>query len=358
MFEAILPHHSGTVATLKQQIGEERLPHSLLFSGLPFSGRLTLSYEIARVVTCSKGGEANCLCSTCRTYRRSAPTNLIFVGSREHKIRVTAALNAFKEELTKRRLDELLFVVRAMISQYHPALNGEGLGDLDHLLLELEDLPQEEWARGEKELRTLLRPHLAPTKRPQPLTIDMVRSLQQWSRLTSLSNGVRFMILEGVEQGSLASQNSLLKLLEEPPTATYIILLSERPALLLPTILSRVQHYPLEQLPAVRELTYKWANIATDELQGEAKAFLGGEPLSHRDLATLCGKLDEEVLFNYFKEALLEEVRGQFRANMITSRLSALLVGLIEEGFAKGAIYNQSNRLVVESLYYRIREVK
>lgn len=356
MFETILPHHEGVVATLKQQILEERLPHALLLSGPPFSGRLTLAYEIGRIVACSEKGEATCLCPTCRTYHRYAPTNLIFVGNREHKIRVSGALNAFKEELTKRRLNDLLFVVRMMISQYHPALEGEGVGELDQLLLQLEDLPQEEYAKGERELRAQLKSFLAPAKRPQPLTIDMVRQLQQWSRLTSLTGGERFIILEGVERGSLGSQNSLLKLLEEPPVATYIILLSDRPALLLPTILSRVQHYQLGELKGVRELTYQWANIATEELKGEAKAFLQREPLDHRELASLCGKLDEEVLFNYFKGALIEEVKGQFEANLLSNNRSRHLVGLIEKSFAKGSLYNQSNKVVVESLYYRLRE--
>ncbi|HHU88928.1 MAG: hypothetical protein ACOXZ2_07485 [Sphaerochaetaceae bacterium] len=356
MFESILPHHAGVVATLQQQILEGSLPHALLLAGPPFAGRLTLAYEIARVVTCRKEGEATCLCPSCRTYYRSAPTNLIFVGNREHKIRVSGALNAFKEELTKRRLNQLLFVVRAMISQYHPALEGEGVGELDQLLIQLEDLPQEEYGRGEKELRAQLKPFLAPTKRSPGLTIDMVRLLQQWSRLTSLSGEARFIVLEGVERGSIGSQNSLLKLLEEPPVATYIILISERPALLLPTILSRVQHYQLEELKGVGELTYQWANIATEELKGEAKAFLGRKLLTHRELASLCGKLDEDVLFNYFKEALIEEVRGQFKANLLSSRQSSHLVGRIEEAFAKGALYNQSNRVVVESLYYRLRE--
>lgn len=53
----------------------------------------------------------------------------------------------------------------------------------------------------------------------------------------------RFVIFEAAEQLLSASANSLLKLFEEPPRGWVILLLSERPGLLLPTIRSRcVEH--------------------------------------------------------------------------------------------------------------------
>ncbi|MGI6433186.1 MAG: hypothetical protein ACOXZ4_04950 [Sphaerochaetaceae bacterium] len=49
-----------------------------------------------------------------------------------------------------------------------------------------------------------------------------------------------------MEQSTEGSRNSLLKMLEEPAQKTYIMLLSEHPSRLLPTILSRTQHHRIK----------------------------------------------------------------------------------------------------------------
>ncbi|MFA7370460.1 MAG: hypothetical protein WCY78_00880 [Sphaerochaetaceae bacterium] len=353
MFKNILPSHPLVVDALSRQIEKGRLPHALLFSGPQFAGRLTLAYETARALSCELKGEEGCSCPACRSFEYFNPPNVIYAGNRNYQVRLEAALNRFKTQRTKESLKELSFNVRPLLSESQVRSNLENVGELDQLLLSLEDAPVEEYLDYEKQLRRLLKPM---ERRIAPLTIDTVRALGQYCRLTSLTSKVRLLILEGVEQSSLASHNSLLKLLEEPPSQTYIILISEQPSRLLSTILSRVQHHHLEAIAGVKAEVYRWANIATDELKADAKSFLDAQLLDHRALAELCVKLDGNAMIDYFKEALIDEIAQKRKANVLSNPKSLKLLKGVKEAFEAGMLYNQSSKLLLESLYYRLRE--
>ena len=45
MFESLLPYRKEVALDLIQQISAKTLPHALLFSGVPFSGRLSLALD-------------------------------------------------------------------------------------------------------------------------------------------------------------------------------------------------------------------------------------------------------------------------------------------------------------------------
>lgn len=74
----------------------------------------------------------------------------------------------------------------------------------------------------------------------EPLTIDAIRDLQQSVLTKPYQASIRYFILQAVELATVESQQALLKLLEEPPKHVQFILTSAYPAMILPTILSRV----------------------------------------------------------------------------------------------------------------------
>lgn len=76
----------------------------------------------------------------------------------------------------------------------------------------------------------------APAKE---ITIEQIRLLKQMAALRPLAGKKRVFILVDAENVNPASANSLLKVLEEPPPRSHIILLTASPFLLLPTIRSR-----------------------------------------------------------------------------------------------------------------------
>lgn len=75
------------------------------------------------------------------------------------------------------------------------------------------------------------------------ITIEQIRELISFFRLKVPGRATirRVAIIQSADQMGREAQNALLKLLEEPPLDSVLILTSEQPRLLLPTILSRVQ---------------------------------------------------------------------------------------------------------------------
>ena len=70
--------------------------------------------------------------------------------------------------------------------------------------------------------------------------IDTVREIKRLASFTPHEGGRRLFLIDEAEFLREESQNSLLKLLEEPALGTVFILITDTPGALLPTILSRV----------------------------------------------------------------------------------------------------------------------
>lgn len=73
------------------------------------------------------------------------------------------------------------------------------------------------------------------------IQVKDVRSVISDIGLKPFEAGTRVVIIEPAERMNKASSNAILKTLEEPPQGTVIILVSHKPTMLLPTIVSRCQ---------------------------------------------------------------------------------------------------------------------
>jgi DNA polymerase III delta prime subunit len=84
----------------------------------------------------------------------------------------------------------------------------------------------------------------------ESISIDDIRAIQRFMQLKVPGNQPlrRAIIIENVEAMSIEAQNAFLKLLEEPPADTLIVLTSAHTQQLLPTILSRLQHIKVQAL--------------------------------------------------------------------------------------------------------------
>ncbi|MCC5851572.1 MAG: DNA polymerase III subunit delta' [Alkalimonas sp.] len=83
------------------------------------------------------------------------------------------------------------------------------------------------------------------TDASERIGVDSIRQLSRFFHEHAQQGGARVAVLERVERMSEAAANALLKTLEEPPAGGYLILTSDQPALLLPTIVSRCQQWSL-----------------------------------------------------------------------------------------------------------------
>lgn len=84
-------------------------------------------------------------------------------------------------------------------------------------------------------------------KTTQSIGIDEVKQMQKKIFFKPIKSEQKAVIIEDAHLLTHEAQNALLKVLEEPPTNTILILASNTKEALLPTILSRCQVIELEQ---------------------------------------------------------------------------------------------------------------
>lgn len=91
---------------------------------------------------------------------------------------------------------------------------------------------------------------LIPEDDSRVIKIDQIRQFSHAMRLTPHYDTGRMGWIKPADALSNSASNSLLKTLEEPTPGSHLILISERPSKLLPTIRSRCQHWPVPSAPA------------------------------------------------------------------------------------------------------------
>ncbi len=89
-----------------------------------------------------------------------------------------------------------------------------------------------------------------PTRTSTRILVDDVRRVVTFMRLKpSQDYGWRVVLIDNADRMNRAAQNALLKVLEEPPPRTLLILVAHQAGILLPTIRSRVQQINFTPLP-------------------------------------------------------------------------------------------------------------
>jgi DNA polymerase-3 subunit delta' len=104
-------------------------------------------------------------------------------------------------------------------------------------------------------------------KYKKDVAVDDVRKIAPFLRLTAAEGGWRVVVLDGADGMNRAGQNAVLKILEEPPKGALLMLVTERPSALLPTIRSRCRLLTLPPL----------ADAVVDRLLAEHRPDLDAE---------------------------------------------------------------------------------
>lgn len=190
---------------LRESVRAGRFPHSLILAGPRGSGKYTLALMLAAAVNCLKGAESDGLpdfCGTC--------SNCVRIGeAADLEARVAEAVEA-REELRETDKRETRILV-----QTHP----------DVLIV--------------------------PPDPPQLLIkLGQVRQVIHSAYYRPPGEARRAFTIFTASNFMKEAANSLLKVLEEPPEHTSLILLAENPQELLPTIRSRAVIHRLGALPA------------------------------------------------------------------------------------------------------------
>ena len=102
---------------------------------------------------------------------------------------------------------------------------------------------------GHADLLPLRRPYDEKTKKfKRDLTVDEMRRIGPFFGMKAAEGGWRIAIIDTADDMSIAAANAVLKTLEEPPDRSLIMLVTNAPGRLLPTIRSRCQSLALKPL--------------------------------------------------------------------------------------------------------------
>ena len=121
------------------------------------------------------------------------------------------------------------------------------------------------------------------------LRVEQMRQIEKEANFRPFEGKARVFLIDEADKLNDASANALLKVLEEPPRTSHLILITARPAMLLPTILSRCQMIrfaPLTPDEIEKHLTKnKDIDVKTARLRARAAGGSMGRALSN-DLVT------------------------------------------------------------------------
>lgn len=114
-------------------------------------------------------------------------------------------------------------------------------------------------------------------KASRQIRIDQIRALESFVFVGGHRNGARVVVVEPAEAMNVAAENSLLKILEEPPSSVYFILVSSQWRRLLPTIRSRCQTLKLGR-PLLADAN-QWLVDQGNKEAADLLPLMGGAPL-------------------------------------------------------------------------------
>lgn len=194
---------------LIREVNEGRIPHARLICGPEGTGKLPLAIAYARYIACSNRGETDACgaCPSCVKYDKLAHPDLHFV------------FPVVRQKPSREPVSD------DYIAQWRDMVLHTSYFNLNHWLSKIE--------AGNSQA-------MIYTKESDEIT----RKLS----LKSNQGGYKIMIIWLPERMNITCANKLLKLLEEPPAQTLFLLVSEKPDMLLQTILSRTQRLNVKNL--------------------------------------------------------------------------------------------------------------
>ena len=216
-------------------------------------------------------------------------------------------------------------------------------------------------------------------KKKKEIKIENIRDLENWFNLTTFGHGKKVAIIDEADLMNIATQNALLKNLEEPKTGVFIILVAHNERKLLPTIISRcrkINFGTVSDKEIKRRLGEKineeiifWSlgrpglalNLIQDpnELEARVKAKKNLFGLFQKSMAEKLNLAEElsknlEDLsreLNFWNLLLREKILGKLNQTNLDSKKSLELIEKISYSLKIIKETNTNAKLVLENLF-------
>ena len=131
------------------------------------------------------------------------------------------------------------------------------------------------------------------------LRVEQMRQIEKEANYRPFEGKARVFLIDEADKLNDASANALLKVLEEPPRTSHLILITARPAMLLPTILSRCQMIRFSPMTPAEIETHLTKNNLVDTKTARLRARAAGGSMGR----ALSGDL---VTFTSQRKAMLK----------------------------------------------------
>ena len=226
---ATLIGHQAAEAELLSAYREGRLAHAWLIGGAEGVGKATLAWRFARFVLANPDPTAS-------------------------SVREAADLQVDPNHPAARPLSALA----------HPDFS----------------LMRREWKANPKRLAT-------------EISVDDVRQALQMFRLAAAYGGWRIAIVDCAEDLNRSSANALLKVIEEPPQRSLILIVSHRPGQVMATIRSRCRRLSLDSL-AEGDIAKVIAGLGPPWSEADPAAIAGAAPRAHGSVREALTRLTPE----------------------------------------------------------------
>jgi DNA polymerase-3 subunit delta' len=219
---------------LSAGIKKDRISHAYLFTGPEGAGMDAMALALGRSLLCLEKSDGGCLnCQSCRRFEVL-----------EHPaVKIVMPVPAKPKGMKEEKYQEILF-------------------DRRH-----------QWVANPY-LKLIFTPELSGLP---VIGIDQIRALKREVILKLTHESYRILMVSDVDRMTIAASNSLLKLLEEPPDGTILLLTTSNVGKLLSTLISRCQIIRLSPLPETEiedALITRW-NIPPEKARPYAKMATG-----------------------------------------------------------------------------------
>lgn len=200
----------------------------------------------------------------------------------------------------------------------------------------------------------------AGTARSKPISVDQIRAMTEALGLTAHRPAGKVVIVRPADALNVAASNALLKSLEEPPSGVLFLLVSDRPAWLLPTVRSRCQMV-FVRLRDPQDAA-RWLGTQNTAEPALELALSGGAPLQAKALADDAGwKRRRELLLALLDSAAdpvhVAERYRELAPGLTLSWLQRLTYDLASAMLCGHVRYNIDLRSEIESTARRANAI-
>lgn len=224
--------HADVIKRLRAQALADRLPHALMLSGPQGTGKMALALALARLLVCKSPTVQGEPCETCASCRMSAAW-------------AHPDLHFSFPVIKKKSSDQ--------------PVSDDFIEAWREQLTETPYFSQTDWLR-----------RLGGENEQMQHFVGESDALQRKLSLKSSQGGRRVVVQWLPEKMPEATANKLLKLIEEPPSHTHFILVSDQPDAVLGTIQSRTQRMyvsPLSEEEIAQALVQRYGTAPDEALR-------------------------------------------------------------------------------------------